>query len=159
MSFVIVAAVAANQVIGKNNKLPWHLPEDLQHFYQLIAHKPVIMGRKTYESIGKPLPSSRSIVLTRNHHLKIPGCEVIHTLHEILNASDIFMVIGGATIYQQFLPFAERMYLTLIEHAFVGDSYFPKWQANDWQIIEESTKCNDSYTWRYLTLQRVSSII
>lgn len=160
MSFALVAAIAANRVIGKNNKLPWYIPEDLQHFYQLITNKPVIMGRKTYESIGKPLPSSRNIVLTRNLQLKLPSCEVVHSLDEVLNSfRGIAMIIGGATVYQQFLPLAERMYLTLIEHAFVGDSYFPQWQANEWKTIEESTQCNDRYTWRYLTLQRISSLL
>ncbi|MEE3003438.1 MAG: dihydrofolate reductase, partial [Pseudomonadota bacterium] len=115
MKISIIAAMAKNKVIGKNNKLPWHLSEDLKNFKILTTGKPIVMGRKTYESIGKPLPQRRNIVLTRNTKLKIDGCEVMSSkdqlLKELQEEKEI-MVIGGSEIYQMFLPEATTIHLT-----------------------------------------------
>jgi dihydrofolate reductase len=157
MSFSIVAAIAANNVIGKNNKLPWHLPKDLEHFYQLIAGKPVVMGRKTYESIGRPIKNSENIVLSHNQAFKIKGGKVVHSIDEILNLFEKnieVMIIGGETVYKQFLPLANKMYLTLIDQEFDGDTYFPKWKKSEWRIIDQSPKYSNLYSYSFLTLQR-----
>lgn len=157
MSFSIIAAIATNNVIGKNNKLPWHIPEDLEHFYSLVYGKPVIMGRKTYESIGKPIANSKNIILSHNPELKLVGCKVVNSIDTVLNLykdkSEI-MVIGGAAVYRQFLPFTSKMYLTFIDHQFDGDTYFPKWQVSEWETIAESAIRSNLYSWRLLTLQR-----
>ncbi len=126
----IIAAMTNNHVIGKNNALPWHLPADLKHFKNITMGKPIIMGRKTFESIGKPLPGRQNIILTRDKNYHIDGCTIIHSLDELqscTNAAEIF-VIGGAEIYKQLLPLTQKLYLTFIDTEIDGDSYFPEWQ-------------------------------
>lgn len=155
--FSIVAAIASNNIIGKNNKLPWHIPEEMNSFYKLIHGKPVIMGRKTFESIGKPIKNSRNIILSHNKSLAPVGYEVFNSIASILdlysNRIEI-MVIGGGAVYSQFLPFANRMYLTLIEHEFDGDVYFPKWSQNEWETVEEKRYKSNLCSYRFLTLLR-----
>lgn len=158
MSFSIIAAIASNNVIGKDNKLPWHIPDDLEHFYKTIYGKPVVAGRKTYESIGTPIKNSQNIVLSHNPALKIPGCKIVNSITDVLNSypNDYeVMIIGGASIYHQFLPLVNKMYLTLIDQEFEGDSYFPKWHINNWQIIDESTMKSNLYPCRLLILQKI----
>jgi dihydrofolate reductase len=157
MSLSIIAAIAANNVIGKNNKLPWHIPEEQKHFYKTIAGKPIVMGRKTFESIGKPIENSPNIILSHNPALHLAGCKVVNSVEAILNLypDDVeIMVIGGESIYRQFLPFVNKMYLTFIDHPFDGDTYFPEWQANEWKIIDECKVQSDPYSYRFVTLQR-----
>lgn len=157
MSFSIIAAIASNNVIGKNNKLPWHIPEELEHFYKVINGKPIIMGRKTYESIDKSIKNSQTIVLSHDLSLQLPGCKVVDSVAATLKLyhDDVeVMVIGGESIYRQFLPFANKMYLTFIDHQFDGDAYFPKWQASEWEIIEEHRAQLDVYPCRFVTLKR-----
>jgi dihydrofolate reductase len=156
MSFSIIAAIASNNVIGKNNKLPWHIPEDLKHFYKLVCGKPVIMGHNTYQSIGKPITDSRNIVLSHNPALCLPGCEIVNSVDTALKLcenEDETMIVGGESTYRQFLPFVSKMYLTFIEHEFDGDAYFPKWQKNDWEVIDETT-LQSNYSFRFVTLQK-----
>lgn len=132
----LIAAMAANRVIGRNNALPWQLPADLRHFKALTMGHPVLMGRKTYESIGKPLPGRRNLVITRNRAYAAPGCEVVHSLDEALaacsGAQDVF-VIGGAELYREALARAQRLELTEIHAVFEGDALFPPFAPEQWR--------------------------
>lgn len=158
----IIVAVAENGVIGKKNALPWYLPADLKRFKEMTTGKPIIMGRTTYESIGKPLPDRLNIVLSSDMNLKIAGCVVVYSVEEALGAARDFpevMVIGGASIYRQFLPLARRMYLTRVRHNAEGDIYFPKFNQNEWQeISRDDFKADDKnpYDYSFLTLERKS---
>lgn len=141
MSCSLIAAMSENRVIGKDNALPWHLSEDLQRFKKLTMGHPLVMGRKTYESIGKPLPGRENIVLTQDHGFKATGARVVFSLspliEEIKNSDQEYFVIGGEAIYKQFFPHSDKIYLTLIHKAFEGDAYFPElhWRA-DFEILE-----------------------
>jgi dihydrofolate reductase len=161
MQISIIAALADNKVIGKDNKLPWHMSADLKHFKAITFGKPVIMGRKTYESLGKALPGRRNIVVTHNKTWQSTGCEIYHSLEAALQAVEDYaevMILGGAEIYKQALPLADRMYLTFIHHDFVGDTYFPKWNADEWQEIEHVDYPADEknpYPYSFVILQRI----
>ncbi|HTL48693.1 MAG TPA: dihydrofolate reductase [Verrucomicrobiae bacterium] len=122
-----VVAMAENRVIGKNNKLPWHFSADLKHFKQLTLNQTVVMGRKTYESIGRPLPSRANFVLSRAHHAD-PGVSYFGSLQDAFAnvATEKAYIIGGSTIYQQTLDDVDGVYLTLIHQAFEGDAYYPE---------------------------------
>ena len=128
--------MAANRVIGRNNALPWHLPADLKRFKHLTTGHPVVMGRKTYESIGRPLPGRRNLVVTRNPGFVAPGCELAHSLDAAIaacgGAAQIF-VIGGAELYRQALPYAQRLEFTEIDADFDGDAHFPAYPAAQWR--------------------------
>lgn len=158
MFFSIIAAVAKNNVIGKNNQLPWDIPEDQAHFYKMVEGKPVVMGRKTYESMGGPIKNCENVVLSHDGNLQLPGCLVLHSLDEVLqhfkNYAREIMVIGGAPIYEMFLPLARMMYLTLIHQNIVGDVYFPKWQPEDWVVVSKKDSRSDLYCYSFLNLQR-----
>ncbi|WP_163831700.1 dihydrofolate reductase [Spartinivicinus ruber] len=152
MRICLVAAVAANNAIGINNKLPWYLPGDLRYFKQLTMGKPLIMGRKTFESLGKPLPGRTNIVITRNQGFAAAGAKVVHTLDEaidlaesigLIDGCEEMMVIGGAQIYQQALPLANRLYLTRVHRAFEGDTFFPEFDDNQWQLVDEQIQETD----------------
>ncbi len=127
-----------NRLIGKNNALPWRLPADMQWFRKQTMGKPILMGRKTFESIGKPLPGRENIVLTRQSDLSIEGCRVVSTLAEaktaVPDAGEI-MVIGGAEIYTLLLPDADRLYCTLIHDRFEGDAWFPEFDRTEWKQV------------------------
>lgn len=159
MPISIIAAISANNVIGINNKLPWSLPKELENFYKLIYQKPVVMGHKTHESIGKPIKDSKNYILSNNPNLQIPGCTVINSIDTILDLAEQInteiMIIGGESIYQQFLPFANKMYLTTIEHEFIGDTYFPIWSKDDWQTIDQQRVVSETYPYNLITLQKV----
>ncbi|CAL7963716.1 Dihydrofolate reductase type 3 [Gammaproteobacteria bacterium] len=157
MSLSIIAAIASNNVIGKNNKIPWSIPEELKHFYKLVYGKPVVMGRKTHESIGKPVENSPNVILSHSPSLQVAGCGVINSVADVLNLyqNDVeVIVIGGESIYRQFLPFVNKMYLTFIDHQFDGDTYFPGWQASEWETIEECAVQSHLYPYRFVILQR-----
>lgn len=132
----LIAAMAANGIIGRNNALPWHLPADLKRFKALTTGHPVVMGRKTYESIGKPLPQRRNLVITRNRGYSAPGCEVVHSLDAALaacrDAPEIF-VIGGAELYRESLPYAQCLEFTEIHAEFEGDASFPEFAMDQWR--------------------------
>ena len=134
----IIAAMAENRVIGVNNTLPWRLPADLRHFRRVTTGHHVIMGRRNYESIGKPLPDRTNIVVTRNPSYRAPGCLVKHSVEDALrsaqNDPEVF-VIGGAEIYRQALDRADRLYLTLIHAEVQGDTYFPPIDEKHWREI------------------------
>jgi dihydrofolate reductase len=132
----LIAALAANRVIGNNNALPWRLPADLARFKALTMGHPVVMGRKTYESIGKPLPGRRNLVISRNRDYSAPGCEVVHSLDDAIaacrGAREIF-VIGGAELYRESLPRAHRLEITEIRAGFEGDATFPEVTQGQWR--------------------------
>jgi len=127
----LVAAMAKNRVIGKDNQMPWHLPADLQHFKNVTMGKPIIMGRKTFESIGRALPGRRNIVITSNPDFSAEGCETASSFEQALKLVaevEEVMVIGGGSLYQQTLPLADRLYLTFIALEVDGDTHFPQYQ-------------------------------
>lgn len=144
----IIVAVAENGTIGDRNTLLWHISEDLKHFKALTSGHPVIMGRKTYESLGRPLPNRTNVVLTRGDG-EIPGCRVVHALDEALAlfpAGEELFVIGGAQIYAQALPLADRLYLTRVCHPYEGDTSFPDWDESEWRLISsEAHPCGREY--------------
>lgn len=128
----IIVATSKNRVIGNNNQLIWSLPADLKRFKQMTTGNPVVMGRKTYESIGKPLPNRRNIVITRDNKFEADGCEIVNSLEEALMLcnNDCF-IIGGGEIYRQSMSVADKIYLTVINEDFEGDTFFPE-IGNDW---------------------------
>jgi len=132
----LIAALAANRVIGRNNALPWQLPADLKRFKALTMGHPVVMGRKTYESIGRPLPGRRNLVISRNRGYRAPGCEVVCSLDEAIaacrDAQEIF-IIGGAELYRESLPRAHRLEFTEIRAEFEGDARFPDFSSAQWR--------------------------
>ena len=132
----LIAALAANRVIGRNNALPWHLSADLKHFKTLTMGHPVVMGRKTHESIGKPLPGRRNLVISRNRDYSAPGCDVVHGFEAAIAAcrgADEVFVIGGAELYREALPRAHRLEFTEIRAEFEGDTTFPEYSPTEWR--------------------------
>lgn len=134
----IITAMDNNRLIGKNNALPWHLPEDLAFFKKTTLGKPIIMGRKTFESIGRTLPGRTNIIISRNPDYSVEGCVCLASIESVLeycsNEEEI-MLIGGASLYEQWLPYADQMYITLINAEFEGDAWFPDYQPNLWQTV------------------------
>ena len=134
----IVVAMAINRTIGINNTLPWRCPEDLKHFKALTMGHPMIMGRKTFDSIGKPLPGRITVVVTRDRDLKVEGCLIAHSLSEAIAActgdAEIF-VVGGAELYAQVLPLVDRLYITEIQQEVEGDAHFPEFNRAEWQEV------------------------
>ena len=157
----LVVAVSENDVIGRGNRLPWHLPADLRHFKSLTLGKPVLMGRKTYESIGKALPGRSNIVLSRSQEFSPADCIVVKTLGDAriaAGAESSLMVIGGAEIYRQCLPVASRIHLTLI-HARIedGDTLFAGWRGAEWVAASRERHEPDdknAYAYSFITLER-----
>ena len=134
----LIAAIARNRTIGLNNTLPWHLPEDLRHFRALTTGHHIIMGRKTYESLGRLLPERSTVIVTHNTEYAIDGAVVAHTLEQALEASagdDEAFIIGGARLYQDGLKLAQKMYITEIDSDFAGDVFFPEFDLAEWQEI------------------------
>lgn len=161
MKISMIAAMANNRVIGLNNKMPWHLPLDLQHFKKVTLGKPVIMGRKTFESIGRLLPNRRNIVISRQTPAETKGAEWVQSLEQafaLVAGADEVMIIGGGQIYQQCLPFATHLYLTEIDLTVNGDAYFPDYRAAaDWLLVAEQQHSADTvnaHSCRFITLER-----
>lgn len=142
---VLITAMGLNRVIGDDNQLPWYLPADLHYFKTITAAQTVVMGRRTYESIGRPLAGRKNIVLSRRPDFKAPDIEVVRSAAAVLKlatAQTIF-VIGGALVYRQFLPYAERIYLTLIEAVFAGDKFFPELDVT-WKLVSRTGGLQDA---------------
>lgn len=135
----LICALAQNRAIGLNNQLPWHLPNDLQFFKRTTLGKAIIMGRKTYESIGKPLPGRRNIVITRQAHFAPAGVVVAHSLEDALQQADTetAFVIGGGQLYAQALPLAQQLYLTQVHTQLDGDTFFPEINLQHWQCLSQ----------------------
>lgn len=148
---MLIAAMSQNRVIGVNNQLPWHLPNDLKHFKSVTMGKTIVMGRKTFESIGKPLPGRRNVVLTRDLEWKAP-CETLHTIESVLSMAETedVCVIGGAEIYAQCMPFAQELFLTQIEVNLEGDAYFPEIDVTQWkEVLHEKHAQDDKHAFGY----------
>lgn len=158
MTIALIAAMGRNRVIGRDGALPWRLPADLRHFRRLTTGKPVLMGRKTFESIGRPLPERRNVVITRRFGYQADGCEVFSDLEAAFEAfrdSPELMVIGGGSIYGQALPRASRIYLTVIDADFDGDAHFPEIDMTSWRETARSDHAADgdngfNYSFRVL---------
>ncbi len=137
----LVAAMAENRVIGKNGRLPWHLPDEIKHFKKLTVDHTVIMGRKTYEEVGRPLPNRRNVVISRNPGFRASGVTVVPNLDEALalgaTEAEVF-VIGGGEIYRLALPRADRLYLTVVHAAIAGDTVFPPFDESAWVLEDEA---------------------
>lgn len=160
MIISIIAAMDRNRLIGNNNQLPWHLPADFAHFRSVTMGKPVIMGRKTYESIGKPLPGRTNIVLSRNPDLQIEGVICVTSFEDAIAAvfdEEEIMIIGGSSIYEMLMPIVNRMYLTFVDAQFDGDAWFPDFEENQWQETESAIHQADDrnlYNCRFVTFER-----
>jgi dihydrofolate reductase len=159
----LIVAMAQNGVIGRGNGLPWKLPEDLRRFKAATMGKPLLMGRKTYESIGRPLPGRLNIVLTRDRTWSAPGVSVVHTVEEALRAAGDareLMVIGGAEVYRLVMPFARRIYLTHVHAEVPGDTYFPAFDPTQWVDVECDAHPADernAFPLTFMTLERRSA--
>lgn len=141
----IIFAMDKNRVIGKDNKLPWHLPAELAYFKRVTMGHPIIMGRKTHESIGKPLAGRENVVVTRDPGYTATGCTVVHSVQEVLDRfgdQEVF-VIGGAQMMREFLPMTHKLYMTRIDHAFEGDTFFPEINEREWRLISQEEGITD----------------
>jgi len=147
MKLSLIVAMAKNRTIGVNNNLPWRCPEDLKHFKALTMGHHMIMGRKTFDSIGKPLPGRTTVVVTRDTHLKIDGCIVVHSLQDAITAcaddTETF-IVGGADIYSQSLGFADTLFITEIQQNVEGDAHFPEFNNSLWQEIAREVRSQES---------------
>ncbi|QED48322.1 dihydrofolate reductase [Cytobacillus dafuensis] len=143
----LIWAMDENRVIGRNNELPWHIPEDLKFFKRTTMGQPIAMGRKTWDSLGRPLPGRDNIVVTRNPSFSYEGCTVLNSIEELMEFSnqrdDEIFVIGGAEIFKLVLPFTDRLYLTRIYHRFEGDTYFPEINFSEWELISKEKGLKD----------------
>jgi dihydrofolate reductase len=159
MTINIIVAIAANRAIGLNNQLLWHLPNDLKHFKNHTSGYTVIMGRKTFDSVGKPLPKRRNIVITRQN-ISIEGCEVVNSLEDAIalcqTENEVF-IVGGAEIYKQAMAITNRIYLTIVHHEFAGDTFFPEIDMKDWKETERDDRGPDekhAFAYSFITLER-----
>lgn len=157
----LIVAMDRNRLIGRNGELPWRLPNDLKHFKRSTLGKTVLMGRKTWDSLGRPLPERENWVLTRDRGFAAEGARVFHDLDAALAAhgDGELMVIGGAELYRQVLPKATRLYLTEVDAAVEGDAWFPQFDRQQWRTVhEESHQPDERHAWpyRFLTLERVA---
>jgi dihydrofolate reductase len=162
MRLSAIVAMSENRVIGVQNRLPWHLPADLRHFKQITLGKPIIMGRKTFDSIGRPLPGRENIIITRDPHFQAQGCRVVHSIDEALAAvshcEEVF-IIGGAELFKQTMPCMQRLYLTIIHHEFAGDAFFENFDSKHWHEVEKISHAPDndnSYAYTFITLEKIS---
>ncbi len=159
----LIVAMAQNRTIGVNNTLPWRCPEDLKHFKALTMGHHMIMGRKTFDSIGKPLPGRTTVVVTRNTELQIEGCMMAHSLEEAIKLcaeDDEAFIVGGAELYAQALPRVDTMYITEIQQAVEGDAHFPDFDKQQWQEAARDVRSQDTpqpLTYHFVTYRQKSS--
>ncbi len=159
MKISMIAAMASNRMIGKDNDMPWHLPADFSWFKRCTMGKPVVMGRKTYESIGRPLPGRRNIVVSRDLSLKIDGVEIVNSIDQakrLADGAEELMIIGGGAIYTEFLSIADRLYITHIDAVIDGDTQFPDWGEQWEQTHQEFFRKDEknAYDLEFLILER-----
>ncbi len=164
MIISLIAAIGKNRAIGKANQLLWHLPNDFKHFKETTMGKPVIMGQRTFESIGRPLPGRQNIVLSQDASFHPEGCSVVKDIDSALSLArdsgqeEIF-IIGGGMVYASFLPLAHRMYLTLVDASPEGDTYFPEWNPAEWKIVsseEHPADEQNSFRHTFVTYERIA---
>jgi dihydrofolate reductase len=145
MTLSMIWAMGKNRELGKGLKIPWHIPEDFKHFKNITTGKTVIMGLNTFKSLEKPLPNRRNIVINFEK-LDIPGCEVVTSINEavdkVKHEKEAF-IIGGASIYRQFLPFASKLYMTYIDHSFEADIFFPEFDMDEWKLFSQEKGLKD----------------
>ncbi|RYE13134.1 MAG: dihydrofolate reductase [Sphingobacteriales bacterium] len=159
MTVNIIVAISQNNAIGNNNQLLWHLPKDLKHFKEKTTGHTVIMGRKTFDSVGKPLPRRRNIVITRQD-IAIDGCEVVGSIADALDLcidEDEIFIVGGAEIYRQALDLTDRIYLTIVHQFFEGDTFFPELNMAEWEETSREDHQPDekhAFPYSFITLQR-----
>lgn len=158
----IIAAIAANNALGKDNQLIWHLPVDLKRFKKTTLNHAVIMGRKTYESLGKPLPNRANILITRDENYKAEGCLVVNSVKEALKAAaevdENPFILGGAEIYKQAMPFTDKLDITFVHHQFEADVFFPEIDKTIWkETSRENFKAdeNNKYDYSFVTFERI----
>ncbi len=154
----MIVAVDETRAIGKDNRLLWHIPEDLKHFKELTTGHTVIMGENTYYSIGRPLPNRTNIVVTLNKDLSLSGCQVVYSIDDALalarqNEPEEAFVIGGASIYRQFLPMIDRLYLTLVRGTHEADTFFPDY-GDFSKVVSEEKHANGEYQFTFFVLER-----
>lgn len=156
----IVVAIAEDNAIGKDNQLLWHLPADLKHFKDITSGHTIIMGRKTYDSIGRPLPNRRNIVITRNRELELPGTEITNSLDEALalceGTGEVF-IIGGAELYNHALGLTNRIYLTRVHQTYEADTFFPEIDVEEWKEVSTENHLPDEknkVAYTFSTLER-----
>nr|AIA11478.1 Dihydrofolate reductase [uncultured bacterium] len=165
MQIILIAALTDNYVLGKDNQLIWRLPEDLKNFKRLTSGFPVIMGRKTFESLGRPLPNRTNIIITRNTDYQADGCVVAGSLEKAIDyakplTGEQVFVIGGGEIYAQALPLADRMYLTHVHTQLDGDAFFPEFSTQDWHAAETQHFTKDekhAYDFDIVTWERLAT--
>ena len=163
MIISLIVAMDRQGVIGAHGALPWRLSGDLRHFKAITMGKPLIMGRKTHESIGRPLPGRQNIVLTRQQDYTAPGCDICHDAEQALAActgAEEAMVMGGAALYEQFLPRAERIYLTRVQAEVDGDTWFPPFDESAWHEVERRDQPADErneYPCSFLLLEKIKT--
>jgi len=149
----IIVAMAKNRVIGKDNDMPWHLPADLKHFRKVTTGKPIIMGRKTYESIGRPLPKRHNIIISRNSDYKVDGCDVVSSLDEAVTIAgevEELFIIGGGFLYNQTIDQVDKLYLTFIDLDVEGDTFFPEYDhLNIKKIVSELHQKDEENPYNY----------
>ena len=159
MAITIIVAKSNNGIIGKDGDLPWRIPEDLKRFKRLTTGNIVVMGRKTYDSIGRPLPNRKNIVISRNTSLKIEGVEVEQDLIDVLkrNREENVYVIGGGQIYVDALPFSEKLEVTEVDVELVGDTSFPEIDSSQWKEIfrEKRVDLESNLTYSFVSLERI----
>ena len=159
MTVSIIVAIGENHAIGKNNQLLWHMPNDLKHFKDITSGRTIIMGRKTFDSVGKPLPRRRNIVVTRQD-ITIPGCEVVKSIEDglaLCKDEDEVFIGGGAEIYKLAMHLTDRIYLTIIHQNFDADTFFPEIDKNEWKEISREDYHADEknpYPYSFITLER-----
>lgn len=156
----IIVATDKQGLIGKDNDLPWRLSADLGYFKTVTMGKPLIMGRRTHESIGRPLPGRKNIILTTDRSYQAKGCTVCQTVEQALDecgGAQEAMVMGGASLYEQFLNQADKLYLTLVDAELEGDTWFPSWDEADWRLIsrqDHQPDDNNDYPYSFIVYQR-----
>ena len=158
----LIVAHDPNRVIGSNNKMPWHIPGDLAYFKEKTMNKAMVMGRKTYESIGRVLPGRMNIIVTRNPSYKVEGAEVVSTIDEAMELAKSYheevMVIGGEQIFRAVMDQADRLYITYIKDVFEGDTFFPSYSEDDWILIDktEEMQTSEGVTYAYLIYEKAN---
>ncbi len=160
MKLALIVATDQQGLIGRNNDLPWQLSADLQYFKKVTMGKPIIMGRKTHESIGRALPGRKNIIVTTDQKYMAEGCFIVHSIKEALKECkdvDEVMVMGGASLYKQFLPKANKLYLTLVHADLEGDTWFAEWYSDEWQQISREDHPEDDkneYPYSFIVYER-----
>jgi dihydrofolate reductase len=162
MKISLIVAMASNRAIGLNNQMPWHLSADLKRFKQITMGHPIIMGRLTFEAIGRPLPGRTNIIVSRNPAYQAEDCIVVDSVEAAIRqgcqlADEVF-VVGGSTLYETTLPLANNLFVTQINQDFEGDTFFPNFDRNNWVEVEREDVANDakvSFSYTFLKLKRV----